>query len=220
MVGAGAGRTPSRCRRSPSRAAWPSPSRRAPTRSASTFSSIKTNVTVVDRGLLTYAAGTSSAMAAALSASGSAFATSYGAARRLGRRLHRYRYARQRRAETPRGRVPSRQSTSISSRWTPSGSTSRARPAARPVVGQELNPVGQPGGFSASIEAYGDNGYVDLQVDALALEDQLSSTTLLGTAAIDGDVSYASAMPGHRKTTSSPQAMPTRWCRPAGAMTA
>ena len=155
-----------------------------------TFSSIRTNVTVVDRGLLTYAAGTSSAIAAALSASGSAFATSYTQLDVSGADFTAI--------DTRHSEGGNAEGTSAVSavdldffaldlKW-----LDFSREAGRETSSgaAEPNLSGNLADFSASIEAYGDNGYVDLQVDALALEDQLSSTTLLGTAAIDGDASY------------------------------
>lgn len=155
-----------------------------------TLASLDTTVTVVDRGPLTYAAGTSSVIAAALSASGSAYASSYA---QLGISGADYLTV-----DTHRVESYAEDGTSavfavdldffaIDCKWLDFSAGSDR---------ETIGPAGQPqlsgnlAEFSASIEARGDNGYVDLQVDAFSLEDQLSSATLLATAAIDGDVAY------------------------------
>ena len=44
--------------------------------------------------------------------------------------------------------------------------------------------------FSADVTAHGENSFVDMQADAIALEDQYSSSIVSATSAIDADVVY------------------------------
>lgn len=155
-----------------------------------TFSSVAANVTVVDRGLLTYAAGMTSAIAASLSGSGAAFATSYAQLDIAGADFIAI--------NTHSSEGGSAEGASAVSmvdldffaldlKWL-DFSSERGGESSGPAP--ELQLSGNLAEFSASIEARGDNGYVDLQADTLALENQLSSTALLATAAVDGDISY------------------------------
>lgn len=155
-----------------------------------TLASITSTVSLVDRGLLTYAGGTTSAIAASLSTSDGAYAAAYA---QLAVSGADYTSINAQRSESPGEGTASRVSTvdldffAIDCKWLDAshqGGNETSIPAADAHISGNLAQ------FSATIEAQGDNSSVDLQADAIAFENQLSSTALSASAAIDGIVTY------------------------------
>lgn len=55
--------------------------------------------------------------------------------------------------------------------------------------------------FSADVTAHGENSFVDLQADAIALDDQYSSSVVSATSAIDAEVTYTEYVGTRRDDT-------------------
>ena len=155
-----------------------------------TYSGVEARVTVVDRGMLTYATGMSFAVAGSLSEAGGAYASTYSQLDIAGADYADIRtHCTEGMAEDGTSAVSTVGTSffAVDCKW-----LDFSIQTGEETFGQASPPAisGNLADFSASIEAQGDNGYVELLVDALAIEDQLSSTVLSATAAIDGSVTY------------------------------
>lgn len=156
-----------------------------------TLASTHVAMSVVNRGMLSYGAGTVLSVAAAQSSEGDVYASSYA---QLGMSTADITKIDTRYAEGSGVSTVQMDFLAVDCAWL-SLSQERGTETSAPAPRAQLS--GNLAEFAASINAYGDNSFTELFADALALEG-LSSTALSAIAATDGSVTYTRYQGGAR----------------------